>query len=216
MIGRIVRALRRRLFPSSHERMVNKWFADGGDELFRFDYDLDQASLVLDIGGFKGQWSSAIFSRYQCNIIIFEPIREFVQVIKDRFARNDNIQVNCFGLGGYSRKEQIGICSDGSSIFRKCDINEEIEIVDIIEWINNHNINSIDLMKINIEGGEYELLERLMNGGLIGIIKNIQIQFHNISAESENRMQIIQRRLRETHIPTYQYKFVWENWKRKN
>jgi FkbM family methyltransferase len=214
LIRKIVSALRRRFFPTAEEKMLSKWYADGGDERFRFDYELNQNSIVLDLGGYKGQWASDIFGRYRCNIIAFEPVKRFAKKVKKRFEMNDKIQVNDVGLGGYSRKEVIGICADVSSIFRNSDETEEIMIVDIAEWINRNNIKSIDLMKINIEGGEYELLERLLDTGLIGIIQNIQIQFHNISKESNIRMEIIQKRLRETHIPTYQYKFIWENWKK--
>jgi hypothetical protein len=89
-------------------------------------------------------------------------------------------------------------------------------IIDIAEWINKNDIQSIDLMKINIEGGEYELLERLIDTKMISRIENIQIQFHNITNESHLRMEYIQKRLEETHISTYQYRFVWENWKKIN
>ena len=37
----------------------------------------------------------------------------------------------------------------------------------------------IDLLKINIEGGEYEVLENLIENDLIKNIDNIQIQFHD-------------------------------------
>ena len=42
--------------------------------------------------------------------------------------------------------------------------------------------------------------------------ENIQVQFHNIAVESARRMERIQKAMEITHQPTYQYKFVWENW----
>ena len=115
-------------------------------------------------------------------------------------------------MGYPSRKEIISICADGSSIFRKSFKTQEIQIVDIAEWFAKENIKSVQLMKINIEGGEYELLERLIDTGLIKIIDNVQVQFHNISKDSTDKMERIQERLKHTHNATYQYKFVWENW----
>ena len=73
-------------------------------------------------------------------------------------------------------------------------------------------MQSVQLMKINIEGGEFELLERLLETRLISRIENIQVQFHNIAVESTRRMERIQQGMRNTHKPTYQYKFIWENW----
>lgn len=47
-------------------------------------------------------------------------------------------------------------------------------------------IDDIGLMKINIEGGEYELLERMIELGIINKVKDIQIQFHCHPIESVN------------------------------
>ena len=70
-------------------------------------------------------------------------------------------------------------------------------------------------MKINIEGGEYDLLEHFLESGFIKNINNIQIQFHDFIPNAEERMKKIQYELEKTHSLTYQYPFVWENWQRK-
>jgi hypothetical protein len=157
----------------------------------------------MDIGGYAGQWASDIFSKYCCRVAIFEPVDQFANDIRTRFAINDRMCVYQYGLGGFSREETISICGTNSSIF------------DVAEWLANENITSVQLMKINIEGAEYELLERLIDTGLVNVVDNIQVQFHNISRDSSERMKSIQTSLVRTHTPTYQYRFVWENWKRK-
>lgn len=215
LANKIIRRIQRKFFPTDLDKMNDRWLSDGGDHKFRFDYDLTKDSLVIDLGGYKGQFASDIFSRYQCRIIIFEPISEFAENIRERFLKNDSIEVHQCGLGGHSRKEMIYLCSDSSSLFQNSGPAEEIKIVDIEEWIIKRKIDSIKLMKINIEGAEYELLERLIGTGLITIIENIQVQFHIISEDSVSRMESIQERLNETHLLTYQYRFVWENWKKK-
>ena len=83
------------------------------------------------------------------------------------------------------------------------------------EWMEKNDITNIDLMKINIEGGEYELLDRMLEENLVKVVDNLQIQFHDISPESHSRMMTIQKGLERTHSPTYQYRFIWENWKRR-
>ena len=115
-------------------------------------------------------------------------------------------------MGGTSQEAVIGISEDSSSLFRDFGNREQVEIVDIATWIRSNSIKRIDLMKVNIEGGEYDLLERLIQTDLIRIITNLQVQFHEISSDSRARMERIQDRLRKTHSPTYQYTFIWENW----
>lgn len=212
ILKKVINRIKYEFFPSDHQLMVKKWYADGGDDELRFNYDLGEDSVVLDVGGYQGQWASDLFSRYRCHIFVFEPVVGFADRIRANFRNNDKIESFQFGLGGSSRSETINICADGSSIFRSSTNCEEIEIVDVKDWLNKRGIDKIALIKINIEGGEYELLNRLIGTNMIDKIENIQVQFHNISKNSRLQMERIQRELRKTHLPTYQYEFVWENW----
>lgn len=208
----IANRLNKKLYRRKHRRMVHKWRADGGDARFRYDYDLGNDSFVMDLGGYEGQWTSDIYSRYRCRIAIFEPVAAFAASIRQRFHQNDDIEVFQYGLGGFSKTEMIYLWGAGTSAYRKRSDGEEIRIIDVETWFDEHQVDSVQLMKINIEGGEFELLERLLETGTISRVENIQVQFHNIAVESTRRMEHIQRGMEKTHEPTYQYKFVWENW----
>lgn len=216
MIGRVIRRIRYELFPSDQQLMAKKWKADGGDYELRFNYDLTPTSKVLDLGGYEGQWASDIYSRYCCQIYIFEPVKAFADRIESRYSHNSDIHVMQYGLGASSRSEALSVAQDGSSAFKDFGNSEEIEILDVVTWLEDNKIDEIDLMKVNIEGGEYELLERLIETQRIRSIRNLQVQFHELTKDSESRMKRIQTRLRETHRPTYQYKFIWENWERED
>ena len=74
--GRLCIGLSRTLYLSPQERRLLPWLAVEGDATLRVDYDLDQDSLVFDLGGFTGQWASDIFGRYAepwevANVIVF-------------------------------------------------------------------------------------------------------------------------------------------------
>lgn len=86
---------------------------------------------------------------------------------------------------------------------------------EIEQIIENGESKSIDLMVINAAGKEYELLENFIAAGIINRITNLQIKFNEFSPAAHTRMRSIQKILRETHSPTYQYEFVWENWERR-
>jgi FkbM family methyltransferase len=216
MIGQaLARRLRKRQHRRAYRAMVAKWREDGGDAAMRFEYPLDRDSLVVDLGGYEGQWASDIYARYRCRVLVFEPVAAFAARIADRFRRNDDIEVFDYGLGGTTRTQTIHLHGASSSTFRTDASTSTIRIVDVAHWLRDHGIDSIGLMKINIEGGEFELLERLTQTGGIGRIDDIQVQFHNVASDSARRMESIQRKLEQTHEPTYQYRFVWENWTRK-
>lgn len=205
----------KRAAKREYRRLVREWYSDGGDERFRFDYDLGPDSLVLDLGGYEGQWASDLYARHRCRIHVFEPVTAFAERIRARFANNPDIDVHAFGLGGETRGETINVGGASSSVHRKRAGAENIRIVDVDAWLDENGVGSAELIKVNIEGGEYELLERLLETGRVADFRDLQVQFHNFWPDCDRRMQAIQAELEKTHEPTYQYRFVWENWRRK-
>ena len=68
-------------------------------------------------------------------------------------------------------------------------------------------------MKINIEGGEYDLLEDMAREQVLGKIRNMQIQFHWDGIEDyEEKIASVRAKLSKTHVQTWNYELVWENW----
>lgn len=201
------------MFDNSKE--VDRWFADGGDAKYRFDYDLNNESVVFDLGGYKGTWSQKIKGKFDCKIYVFEPIKNLSEGIKSMFLNDSNIHVYDYGLSNDTKTEEISLLSDGSSVFLESKNKEKINLVSVVDFINDNNIDRIDLMKLNIEGVEYDVLEALIESNLIDIVYNIQVQFHNFVDDAENRRDNIRAKLSEKFNETYCYKFVWENWTKK-
>ena len=129
ILKNIISQFRKKYFPTPYEKELHRWWSDNGDFTLRLNYPLSTDSLVLDLGGFQGQWTSDLFAKYRCKIIIFEPVAEYARYIKDRFTMNDMIDVRAYGLGGRSYRTKIGVCGPGSSIFIGSSKNEEIQIL---------------------------------------------------------------------------------------
>jgi FkbM family methyltransferase len=195
---------------------VLPWVAAKGDETLRLNYDLNEKSVVFDVGGYKGEFATDIFCKYNATIYTFEPIQSFFQIILNKFNNNHKVKVYNYGLGGKDEEIQISMSDNSSSVFLKTEDSETIQLKSIVNFIKENNIESVDLIKINIEGGEYELLEALLENNLISVFKNIQVQFHDFLLEDgKERMHKIQENLSKTHFLTYQFEFVWENWQLK-
>lgn len=209
--------LARKVWTSPAERRVHPWRDINGDRTLRLDYELGPDSVVFDVGGFEGQWASDLFARYCCCIHLFEPVPEYFARIESRFRRNPNIRVYPFGLAGANGSATIHVCGDASSTHVMAaggaGRDHVISLVSAVDFIREQGIEHIDLMKINIEGGEYELLETMLEAGLVERIANVQVQFHDFVTDARRRMTAIHQALSRTHSPTYQYRFVWENWR---
>jgi FkbM family methyltransferase len=199
-----------------HERRAMAWNAAGLDDTLRLDYDLNRASVVVDVGGYEGQWASDVYGRYCCRIEIFEPVEEFAENIDRRFARNPDIRVHHFGLAGTARTAPMYLGGSRSSAVAapaEGAVETLVRLADAAEAFRALGLEAIDLMKINIEGGEYELLDHLIDTGWVTRISDIQVQFHDCLPDARQRMQSLQGRLRSTHEITFQEEFIWENWR---
>ncbi len=198
---------------------VERWFSEKGDVYRRLNYpELNKDSLVIDLGGYIGNFTESIYSKYNCNVMLFEPVLGFYNICDYKFKENNKINVYNFGLSGESRQCSINLFFDSSTEFLSDDTvsSEIVSLLNIKEFIENNNIDSVDLLKINIEGGEYELMEYIVSDpDLIRKIKNIQIQYHIFIENHKERRNNINNKLSNTHTRTWNYEWVWENWEIK-
>lgn len=189
-----------------------KWLEDRGDSVLRLNYELDKDSLVLDIGGYEGSWALSIHERYGCKVRVYEPVKNFFDNIEKRFRDVPNIEVFNFGVSSESGTTTIFVPEkgkDSTSLFINSGIEEKINIVSILELIPE---SGVDLIKLNVEGSEYDILDSLISNKLHLKVKNIQVQFHNVDTNSSERRDSIRKSLQVTHKETYCYPFIWENW----
>lgn len=192
-----------------------RWRAINGDYTHRLKYPLNDNSIIFDVGGYRGEWAEAMFENYTSSIHIFEPVQDFASALKTKFKANKKITSYDFGLGAETKALEISLQEDASSTFKTQGATTEIQIRDIVDFIDENDIKNIDLIKLNIEGAEFELLERLITSGYIEKFKNLQIQFHDFVDDAKERRARIREKLNKTHNCDWNYPFVWEGWSLK-
>jgi len=187
-------------------------------EGLRYDYPLDESSIVLDVGGYRGDFAQRIYDKYRSHIWVYEPCPAQARQLQDRFIHTPKVRVHPYGLAGRTRTARMVFRGDASHVVDDSESGDiDVSLADVAaelrEWTDAQI--DIDLLKVNVEGGEYELLDRLLETGLVEKIVNIQVQFHRSCPDAEERMMRIQAGLSRTHHLTFQFPFVWENWTRK-
>lgn len=197
---------------------VTRWFADKGDQTLRLDYpSLTADSIVFDLGGYVGGFAADIHHKYGCKVYVFEPHPVYFAQLVERFRGNEMIILCNYGVSGVDGEFALSDSGDASSFAGTHPGDEQITCVtrEFFDVVNELGIDHIDLMKINIEGGEYPLLEHISSKGMLGIADNYQIQFHDFIQGAKDRRDLITDALSETHHRTWCYTFVWENWEIK-
>lgn len=191
-------------------------YIEAGGEKLRVQYPLEQDSVVLDVGGYLGDFAEELIARYNCSVDIFEPVKRYYDVISKKFKNNKKVFAFNYGLGATDTVEYISIDGLASSVYETKNTSskrEKIHIRSIIDYLEEKKYQKIDLLKINIEGGEYPLLLALTKRpDLMKNIRFIQIQFHDFIDNADQMRSQIQEQLSATHIQMWDFPFIWESW----
>ena len=148
--------------------------------------------IVFDIGSNLGNYSkfvSKIFLNKEIYIHSFEPIKNLLkkQKLKHGTLIKNNVAVskNPGTLKFYERA-----ISSQSSLYENSNLDNDktvntydVETINLVDYIKEHNISNIDILKIDVEGKELDILRSLENNFFnlnISIIK-IETTFHGHS-----------------------------------
>ena len=201
---------------------LDEWWSAKGDQTLRVSYNLKQDSVMFDLGGFEGKYSEQIYKKYKPNIYIFEPLPKFITMIRENFEGNNKVRVFDYGIGGKTEDLNLAVSEDASYLISPRGVEntdgleiEKVKIKSFKDAYDETGVDKIDLMKINVEGAEYEIMQNIFDNDLVSKIDNFQIQFHNINDDSERLLLDIREKLSETHSLDWKFDWVWENWSLK-
>ena len=194
---------------------VGQFWRDGGNALL-YDLPVSTGNLVIDAGGYKGEWSAGMIARYGCRSHVFEPVPTFFEHCQTYFKNNTLVQIHKAALGGTNRKTRFNLLDNGTSEHRNYGNAQHFE-ADVIEVVSIFAKTStrIACFKLNIEGGEYEVLERMLETNNIILCDSLLIQFHREPVMYKDRYKKIVAALHKTHNQSWCYEMVWEKWVRK-
>jgi FkbM family methyltransferase len=181
------------------------------------DFELDEQGTVLDVGAYVGDWAEKVENRYHpAAIHCFEPAPGGLDQIRRRHADNDRVHIHPYGLGDRDQTASLALAGPGSSIYT----DEtpfglvDVDIRDVAEVLDELGIDDADLLKVNIEGGEYDLFDRLIEIDALPRFRLVLIQFHEWHPNAYARRRRIRRALRKSHEEVWGYSWVWELWRR--
>jgi FkbM family methyltransferase len=146
---------------------------------------LQPGSVVVDVGlGEDVSFSESIIRRYGCVVNGFDPTPRSIEYVKQ--LRNDHLRLFQYGIGvtgGHARfylptnpfHVSGALCPEphlgGAPI--------EIELVTIGQIFELLQCERIDLLKLDIEGAEYDLIQSSEFQAHAGSIDQLCLEFHH-------------------------------------
>lgn len=128
--------------------------------------------IIFDIGGNIGITSIYLAKLFPDSLIYsFEPMPENFEILQKNISQYKNIRAFNYGLGSKNGSFKVYLSSDpenygGISFYPDAHGNQEksyisCEVKNVNEIINDLEVESIDLIKIDTEGAEYDILSTL-------------------------------------------------------
>lgn len=161
------------------------------------DWPLDQESVVVEVGGYKGRWALQIAERYQPRLYVFEPQPWAAAVCREVLGERARVLEYALGTEGNDDEPKVVPMgeweTDGCSIVKEG--HDWVTMHEIGQAFDALNITHIDLMLMNIEGYEYTLLPHMLERNVLPC--RLMVQFHTFADPNGVQLARIHQMLEE-------------------
>lgn len=181
-----------------------------------YNHPLNENSVIFDVGGYHGLFTDIMCNRYKCTSYIFEPIKEFFNIITEKFKDNERVNMFNFGLSSVNDSVYMYKNGDGTSIIPSTTLEKTtVDVVRMCDFLKEHKISNVDLINVNIECGEYALIPDMMYTNP-SVFDMIMVQFHSVMNNAEQLRDIARDSMKHTHDMLWNFNFIYELWERRS
>src|SRR5258706_3565529 len=148
------------------------------------------APVIIDCGGnmgLSGVWFRQTYPR--CAMTVYEADPNLASIIRRNLDHAGHSDVNVRNNAVWSENGEIVFSSRGDDMGRiDPQGNVTVKAIDLSAELPEQ----VDLMKMDIEGAEFEVFERLIQTGAINRVKNLLAEFHPSKPTKVRILKIIQ------------------------
>lgn len=141
--------------------------------------------IVVDIGSNVGAFGYSIKDKNIKKIYCIEPSNGLIETL----SRNLSGMPLCIINKAISNKNEDNVeLSNSDNIFSH--IGNSYSAITFKKFIEDNNISSIDFLKIDCEGGEYEIFNEENRDYIINNVKNIALEWHFLNENTIENFKI--------------------------
>lgn len=174
------------------------------NEVFKFkeyrgvaDIIKETDGVILDVGAHAGYFSLwTVAQNDKAKIFALEPVKDNFDLLKKNIAENKfkNIKPQEVALSKETGKINIFLSEDSHnhSLLPISENSVKVKSVSFEDFIKKNKIKKISLMKMDIEGGEYEIFENSISE-ISAKVENIFLEYHQTESRNSKVIEIILR-----------------------
>lgn len=159
------------------------------------------AHLGETINAFK---KSRLYSEHQWKIYSFECNPQVIERLREHHSQSEDIEIinkamwiHSQGLEFYFAKSTLGGNVVKNQYTPKKRKSTHVESIDFGDWLKeNFEIEDTIFVKLDIEGAEYEILNKMLRDGSIKYVDKFYIEFHSVIMKDiteENDKELINK-----------------------
>ncbi len=199
-VHRGYRAVRRMLLKA----VRRIWFRTKGiryiapDFIFFYTPEAQKRLTVIDVGcGSVAEFSTNMIERYDAKCIAVDPTLKHRPALSDLAKKYEDRFIHvpfaiCASNGTLTFfqsnvNESGSIMTDHANVVRDEGTSYEVRGITPISLLNYLELDSVDILKLDIEGAEYELLQNLQKNELLPF-EQIFVEFHHHAVQRYTEM----------------------------
>lgn len=155
---------------------------------------LNETSTVVDLGMSDGDFAQTLVSRFGCHVYGLEPepslfaaLPDIDRVVKEQAAvspTDDPVALH------------LNTTQCASTLFAAATSSVTVAGTTLTSFLDRHGISIVDLVKMDIEGAEFDVLESMSDLDILRI-RQLTIEFHDfLDSNLLPRVRITDQRLR--------------------
>lgn len=188
--------------------------------------------VIFDVGANVGEWSILVSELYpKCEIHSFEIIPSTYNALVKKTESKPNILAENIGLSDQAGKVTMNLSKVDSTVATACRIegmkfhddyyNSQVvcEVSTGSQYLSEHSIESIDYLKIDVEGMDLKILKGF--GDKLRLVKLIQFEYGIFNIASHDLLSdffvflenlgFVIGKVYPTHVYFFKYHFKYED-----
>jgi len=189
-----------------------KWSKDATP--LNVDYPDAVGGVVLDFGGYSGGFALRCERELDARVFCYEPVPQFQEQILRSRPVDSRIELRGHGVAAETRQAVFNLRGEATAEGAPTPDATVVELRSIEDILASDAPDGVVLMAMNIEGAEYDVLEKLIQTGLVRNVQHLRIQFHLTVPDARTRYELIASQLSLTHALRWRFPYIWESWSR--